>query len=374
MIRTISYYKMKEMKEMKEIKDITVLDNNSGTKSKNELNGNMIYVNVNTKGCVGELVLINLWEITESNIKHLEKKYSKIANNSQAKAIFSINIINKLQENIYSENLNMSSSNLIITASVVPKPDAEYYNTEGINLKGEGKDENSIYITTKEIINQYTKGSTTNWEKVKQDIKTMSFTEKYGLNNKQMLDRAHWVYGEGGGFMAVEYAISIKNLKSAGKSGYGPTPFSSEEEMYKSTMLHKTRNSEIICLYPGYFDGKKGGANAIDFAEARKKGYSDLMDKPKMIACIKAVIYSLDYNLLVTLNDNSTKNNDLTKIGYNNWRGSGDKLYTEKGKKEFIEKNPLSKINGNGIKRTFYYFWESVNDKFRRHTFIEISK
>ena len=187
------------------------------------------------------------------------------------------------------------------------------------------------------------------------------------LNITEFLNRANWVYGEGGGKFSDRYAMTIENLKKSGRSGYGPKPFTSEEAMYKATMLHGT---PAKCLYPSYFDGTYKGANARSFALARKN-IESINDKPKMVASIKSVIGSQ----LGTIIDE----------GYNNWRGSGDKLYTEQEKSNLEKKGTTTSsvdvtmehrgkvtVIGKIITKTTNY-WELVGDKYRRHTFKEIT-
>lgn len=183
------------------------------------------------------------------------------------------------------------------------------------------------------------------------------------LFNNDFLNRAHWVFGEGGGYFAERYAMTIDNLRNMGKTGYGPTPFPSEEAMYKATMLHGT---PAKCLYPSYFNGTYKGVNALEFAMARKsKNYIEINNNPKMNACIKAVIDSLT---------DKTKNE-----GYNQWRGSGDNLYTEIKKKEIessgtqISHQDLITAKDKRVYATVKtetdHYWEPVGNKYRRHTF-----
>ncbi len=186
-----------------------------------------------------------------------------------------------------------------------------------------------------------------------------------GLNYTEFLNRSNWVYGEGGGKYTNRYAMAIRNLRKSGTSGYGPKAFKSEEAMYKATMLHGT---PAKCLYPSYFDGTYEGANARAFALVRKNPI-DLNSKPKMVAAIKSVIGS--------------ELGTITDEGYNNWRGSGDKLYTEEGKAEIEKKGSIVtyqdlKQKGTNkvyarIKTVTDHYFEAVGKKYRRHTFKAIT-
>jgi len=178
------------------------------------------------------------------------------------------------------------------------------------------------------------------------------------LSNKDLLNRANWVFGESGGAFADRYASTIGNLRQSGKSGYGPTPFSSEEAMYKNTMSHKGKSGVITNLYPGYFNGTYPGANAHSFAVARSS-YAALMADKNMVASIKAVLGSLTGK---TVNE-----------GYNNWRGSGDTLYTEDEKtlylknfKQPADQNLTQADTGKVyaiIKTHIDHYWEPVKNQ-----------
>jgi hypothetical protein len=181
------------------------------------------------------------------------------------------------------------------------------------------------------------------------------------LTNKELIDRAHWVYGEGGGAFADRYANTIKNLRNAGKSGYGTKPFESDEAMYKAAMTHKVGNT-IRHLYPDYFNPGVN-ENGRVFAAARHN-CRDLMNNSTMVSCIKAVIDSL---IEKSVNE-----------GYTEWRGSGDRLYTEDEVKRIQEieygkdtelKTKAGKVYAL-VKVIIHHFFEKLaNGKYRRHTF-----
>jgi hypothetical protein len=201
--------------------------------------------------------------------------------------------------------------------------------------------------------------------KYKKITKIIFITELSKLNNEQFLNRSNWVFGEGGGAFADRYAMTIKNLRNSGKSGYGPKPFNTDEEMYKATMSH---GNPPKTLYPDYLNGNYSGSNAKAFAIA-KRNYTDLNKNPKMNIAIKAVINSITES--------------VSNEGYNNWRGSGDKLYTEEEKtSKEKEKNipnyeELKQKNGKvyaKIKTIIDHYWEPVGKKYRRHSFRKITK
>ncbi|KUJ59345.1 hypothetical protein AR687_23330 [Flavobacteriaceae bacterium CRH] len=231
-----------------------------------------------------------------------------------------------------------------------------FYTKDGVYLGKIGIG-NNVYITDQATFLDVKNGNN-------QDDKITCFTEKYELNNEQFINRANWVFGEGGSVFADRYAMTIKNLRLSGRSGYGVKPFVSDEEMYKMTMSH---GDPPKTLYPDYLNGTYNGSNAKSFAIA-KRNLTDLNKNPKMNIAIKGVINSF----LETLENE----------GYNNWRGSGDKLYSQD------EKNVESKNSGKITESNLYradnkvygtittkkdHYWEPVGLKYRRHSFIKIS-
>lgn len=245
-----------------------------------------------------------------------------------------------------------------VTLEIFPalKPNGYFYTKEGKYLGKIGADDN-VYITDQVSFSELEKGKTLS------DDKIIYFTEKSLLNNEDFLNRANWVFGEGGSVFAGRYAVTIKNLRAAGRSGYGPTAFNSEEAMYIRTMSH---GDPPKTLYPDYLNGTYKGANAQAFALA-KRNLIDLNKNDKMNLAIKAVIDSFTQN---------TKNEM-----YVAWRGSGDQLYTEKEKE--IENKKSGKITKEERfrkdKKVYGYvcsqkdhYWEAVGTKYRRHSFIKI--
>lgn len=233
-----------------------------------------------------------------------------------------------------------------------------FYTEEGIYLGKHGAG-NDVNITDKATFSEIEKN------KPVEKSKILFFTEKTKLNNEQFLNRANWVFGEGGGMFAERYAMTIENLRQSGKSGYGTKPFATDEDMYRQTMTHGT---PIKLLYPDYFTGAYKGHNANLFAVARKD-YVILNKNPKMNLSIKAVIDSLT--------------GKLKNEGYNNWRGSGDTLYTEEEKNaeslksgKTTTQNLVRKEDGKTyavVSTKKDHYWEPVGKKYRRHSFIKIS-
>ena len=234
--------------------------------------------------------------------------------------------------------------------------DGSFYDKQGIYLGKIGSRDN-VFITDKSLYSELEKGKNVDKEKI------INFTEKAELNNEQFLNRANWVFGEGGGAFADRYAMTIKNLKAAGRSGYGPKPFSSEEEMYTRTMSH---GNPPKTLYPDYLNGTYKGANAHAFALA-KRVPTDLNKNNKMNIAIEAVINSFS--------------KEVKNEGYVAWRGSGDQLYSvnekeiENKKSGAITKEKLSRKDGKVygyVCSQKDHFWEPVGSKYRRHSFIKI--
>jgi RHS repeat-associated protein len=110
------------------------------------------------------------------------------------------------------------------------------------------------------------------------------------ISQTDLLNRANWVYGEGGGFFPEYYAHAIQNLREFGVSGR--KPFSSDEEMFRKKMTHKNSKGKIVDLYPGYFDGSGGNPNSKAFASLRSN-LNKLTSNSTMASSISAVIKSI---------------------------------------------------------------------------------
>jgi len=234
-------------------------------------------------------------------------------------------------------------------------PSGYFYTKEGVYL-GKTDTGDNVYITDESSFLEIKKGKNVSKDKI------FYFTEKSELNNEKFLNRANWAFGEGGGAFADRYAMTIKNLRLAGSSGYGPRAFESDEAMYKRTMSH---GKPAKTLYPDYLNGNYKGANAQAFALA-KRNLTDLNKNEKMNIAIKAVINSF--------------RDDSKNEGYNNWRGSGDTLYSEEEKKEADKSSGKITIDELKNKGKVYgyvntrkdHYWETVGEKYRRHSFLKI--
>jgi hypothetical protein len=110
------------------------------------------------------------------------------------------------------------------------------------------------------------------------------------ITQTNLLNRANWVYGEGGGFYPDHYAHAMQNLKEFGVSGR--KPFVSDEAMFSSKMTHKNSSGKIVNLYPGYFDGSSGNPNSKAFA-ALRNDLNALTSNPTMAAAISSVVGSI---------------------------------------------------------------------------------
>ena len=183
--------------------------------------------------------------------------------------------------------------------------EGDYYSKNGKHLGsdgrtktvGKGKDAKQVaddkaYVSSDEIIKKYTnKEGVVDWDAIQGDKGTTDLTTKYGLSNTNLLNRANWAYGEGGGFYLDYYAHAINNLRKHGVWGPANKPYKSDEEMFKNKMTHKV-NKKIINLYPGYFSGTAGSPSAQKFAKARGD-LNTLTDDSKMRDAIGAIIGSV---------------------------------------------------------------------------------
>jgi len=115
-------------------------------------------------------------------------------------------------------------------------------------------------------------------------------------------------------------------------------------------------------------NGTYTGSNAQAFALA-KRNLLDLNKNPKMNLAIKGVINSFDTT--------------TTNEGYNNWRGSGDTLYTDAQKEAYLKKQkpfPDSELKRADTKKVYAkiktqidHYWEPAWGKYRRHSFYKIT-
>ncbi|KQB40460.1 type VI secretion system tube protein TssD [Flavobacterium aquidurense] len=218
-----------------------------------------------------------------------------------------------------------------------------FYTKNGFYLGkiGSGDD---VYITNELTFLELQKGKDVSKDQI------IYFTEIYKFNNEQLLYRAHWVYGEGGGFFTDYYAHAIKNLRKHGVWGPANKPYPSDESMYKQKMTHKDKKTKkIINMYPGYFNGTDGNINSKAFSKARK----NLIEINSLIRAndaIKSIIGSIDETI-----------KDPTDGCYQ-WVGGS-------GTEGLLSKNP-DKNNATGvINKT-----NKIDNANFYHTFYKIKK
>lgn len=189
---------------------------------------------------------------------------------------------------------------------------------EELNLKGhfytkEGKYlgrinlGDNVYITEEATFLEIEKGKTVSNDKI------IYFTEKYKLTNTQLLDRAHWIFGEGRGEFATEYAHTIENIKKWGYHGNG----FSEEGTYASMSDNKYKGKTE------FFSGKTGYGNYDDFSKARI--YLNAINKLKNANIVIKAIF--DQQRAITTDPTPNATQWLGKINYLS------KKEIEKGKK-----------------------------------------
>lgn len=147
-----------------------------------------------------------------------------------------------------------------------------FYTPDGIYLGKIGSG-NNVYITDQAIYLEIKNGKDLN-------NKIVYFTEKYKLNNEQLLDRANWIFGEGRGEFADDYAHTIQNIKNWGPWGQG---YKKESDMYNSMTDGKYSGKD------DFFSGNTGYSTYDDFSKARKN-LIDLNKLKKANIVIKAII------------------------------------------------------------------------------------
>jgi len=117
------------------------------------------------------------------------------------------------------------------------------------------------------------------------------------LGYKDVINRAHWIYGEAGGELgstggdkiASLYAHTIKNLRNIGLNAYAPRPFESEAAMMRQTMQHGPKN-----IYNDFVNGTvRNNVNYPLFQTARNEGKAGLDNLDGARVAIRAVMASL---------------------------------------------------------------------------------
>lgn len=181
---------------------------------------------------------------------------------------------------------------------------------------------------------------------------TKSGEIKIPLNYMQMLDRAHWIFGEGGGNFADYYAHTMQNQKEWGYHGEGFT----ESELYKSM------NDGTFSGKDQFFSGNTGLDPYDKFSEARSG--KDGLD-PSGLTQLKGASTSI----LAVLNEQAGLTSDPT-FGTTNWFGDpkGSDFYENKAKKRAREAGSDHVLTRNAPdgRTHIFYDWRHQNDLDRR--------
>lgn len=171
--------------------------------------------------------------------------------------------------------------------------DGDFYAENGKYLGTDNIKDDKVYVTSEKTVSANTNSSnkSVNWSNVKESAATTDLTTKFGISHTNFLNRANWVFGEGGGNFTDHYAHAIQNLKENGVWGPANKPFKSDEAMFKSKMTHKS-GGKILNMYPGYFDGTDGNVNSKAFANLRSD-LGELTSNSGMRASVGSVIGSV---------------------------------------------------------------------------------
>jgi RHS repeat-associated protein len=206
----------------------------------------------------------------------------------------------------------------------------DFYSSDGKHLGSDGENDDKAYVVDPKNVVMKTDNKTIDKEKTT-DEKLLS------IGNKELLDRATWVYGESTGSdekittrtqnkgessdvsdarVVDYYAHSINN--AAKKDG----------GFYKSIKLRmgKMVDGKYTKTSEGYFEGKGlgGNDNSKNFANARSKGMSNLMNLTKANNAISAVISSVNGGIDPTGGTRAWLGADAAK----NYVKNGDKSYS----------------------------------------------
>lgn len=228
--------------------------------------------------------------------------------------------------------------------------DGDYYNKKGKHIGNDNKKDNIVYVTDEQTINNNTSNGKTDWNKVQSSESTTNLTSTYGISHTDFLNRANWVYGEGGGEYVDHYAHTIKNLRKHGKSGR--KPFESDEAMFKTKMTHQIKKDGkkiILNMYPGYFDGGDGNVNSKAFANMRDD-LNALTSNDKMMKSVGAIIGSL---MGLTI--------DPTGGAYQWVGGAGAQGGIAKNPALNNAKGVINVTSGSGKNQRYHTFYQYIN-------------
>jgi hypothetical protein len=146
---------------------------------------------------------------------------------------------------------------------MIAEDPGDYYNSKGEHLGKDKNDDNKVYVADSVIKDK--DGFVTSATNSK------DLTKDYGITHSQVLDRANWIYAEGGGDFPEYYAFAMDNFKD--KAG-------SEKDMYKYGMQDtdpatgKVRRLDKDKYFSGGYENQQGKP----FWNARKD-LSKLTDK-----------------------------------------------------------------------------------------------
>jgi len=186
-----------------------------------------------------------------------------------------------------------------------------FYTKDGIYLGKIGIG-NNVYITDQATFLAIQKGKTV------ADDKIIYFTEKYKLNNTQLLDRANWAYVEGGYKIPKFYTYSMENAFKTKYIGNN-----NESDLYKSLMKDNTGLLEKDKYFSGGYLNQTGKRFWI-LRNSQDKFTQD------MINCVEAVISSK-----ISPNDDPTGGTNAW-LGYKEGSHTGEYYIFSEGSKHFF--------------------------------------
>lgn len=127
----------------------------------------------------------------------------------------------KQNDKTYTKTFYVDESNKFGQTTLIDSKQysGNFYSKNGLYLGNNGELNNIVYVVENDGYKIYDTGNKT--AETKMNIsKLINLTEKTGLSHSQMLDRANWIYAEGGYKIPEFYAYTIENAyndKSIGK-------------------------------------------------------------------------------------------------------------------------------------------------------------
>jgi len=211
-----------------------------------------------------------------------------------------------------------------------PAPPGYYYTEKGAFL-GKILHHEDVYITDPATFESMKKKQP--WS----EANVIAFTEKYNLTNTELLDRANWIYAEGGYKIPEYYAYTIENAYNHPNIGN-----KNEERLYHYQMQSKepvevtktdgTKESKTIHLDKNlYFSG--GYTNQTGKAFWSKREDPSQFDAD-MIDCVRSVIKS-------KLHPESDPTGGTDSwLGYSSGSHVGIYYIVSRGSRHFFNKSP----------------------------------